>query len=256
MIKFFRKIRKKTLAENKFSKYLIYVFGEVILIVIGILIALQINTWNEQYKKNVEEKALLSGLIQNIDQDIRNLKALKKEDSIYLIANKTLLSAFKNDAIKTDKSFLKLNIIKGAFSSSFNPTQTIFNEMKFSGKISYISTDSIRNKIQKYYDNSIATLDVLDSNEKLIHELSISTGQYLDLNSTFQLMLPDYAKIEWDDFDNSFFYEPTDSEKVKEFSNLIATRQILMVLIDDAYSDLLQEGKSLKKSLVTYLSTK
>src|SRR6056297_2485873 len=47
MIKFFRKIRQKMLSENKFSKYLIYAIGEIILVVIGILIALQINNWNE-----------------------------------------------------------------------------------------------------------------------------------------------------------------------------------------------------------------
>ena len=64
MIKFFRKIRQKLLSENKFSKYLIYAVGEIVLVVIGILIALQINNWNEirQIKKvekeifNVKEK--------------------------------------------------------------------------------------------------------------------------------------------------------------------------------------------------------
>lgn len=256
MIKFFRKVRHKMLRENNFSKYLIYAIGEIILVVIGILIALQINNWNEQSKKDSEEKVLLSGLIQNIHQDIINLKALKKEDSLYLIANKTLLNAFKSDSLKIDKSFLKTNIIYGAFSPSFNPTQTIFNEMKFSGKVNYISTDSIRNKIQRYYDNTTSTLDVLEANEKLIHELGISTGRYLDLNSTFQLILPEYAKMELDEFDNSFFYEPLDSEKVKEFANLISTRQVLTVLIDDAYNSLLQEGIILKQNLTEYLNTK
>ena len=51
MIKFFRKIRQKLLSENKFGKYLIYALGEIILVVIGILIPLQINDWNAQNKK-------------------------------------------------------------------------------------------------------------------------------------------------------------------------------------------------------------
>jgi len=46
MIKFFRKIRQQLLTENKFSKYLLYAIGEIVLVVIGILIALQINNWN------------------------------------------------------------------------------------------------------------------------------------------------------------------------------------------------------------------
>ncbi|MFX0556562.1 DUF6090 family protein [Maribacter sp. CXY002] len=53
MIKFFRRIRQKLLSENKFSKYLAYAIGEIVLVVIGILIALQINNWNEERKENI-----------------------------------------------------------------------------------------------------------------------------------------------------------------------------------------------------------
>ncbi|WP_273277430.1 DUF6090 family protein [Maribacter polysiphoniae] len=54
MIKFFRRIRQQVLTENKFSKYLLYAIGEIVLVVIGILIALQINNWNEIRKDNAE----------------------------------------------------------------------------------------------------------------------------------------------------------------------------------------------------------
>ena len=62
MIKFFRKIRQKLLSENKFSKYLIYAIGEIALVVIGILIALQINNWKEQRRENINEQAILKRL--------------------------------------------------------------------------------------------------------------------------------------------------------------------------------------------------
>ncbi len=58
MIKFFRKIRQNMIKENKVSKYLLYAIGEIILVVIGILIALQVNTWNEYRKDRVSEKEL------------------------------------------------------------------------------------------------------------------------------------------------------------------------------------------------------
>ncbi|WP_162919882.1 DUF6090 family protein [Hanstruepera ponticola] len=55
MIKFFRKIRERLLTENKFDKYLLYAIGEIILVVFGFLIALQINNWNEERKtENLE----------------------------------------------------------------------------------------------------------------------------------------------------------------------------------------------------------
>jgi sensor domain CHASE-containing protein len=62
MIKFFRKIRQNLLSENKFSKYLIYAIGEIILVVIGILIALQINNNNELNKQRAKEVQFLKNL--------------------------------------------------------------------------------------------------------------------------------------------------------------------------------------------------
>ena len=59
MINLFKKIRKKLLSKNKFSSYLIYAIGEIVLVVIGILIALQINNWNEYKKKEQYELSLL-----------------------------------------------------------------------------------------------------------------------------------------------------------------------------------------------------
>ena len=74
MIKFFRKIRQKLLSENKFSKYLLYAIGEIILVVIGILIALQINNWNEN-RKLTETKR---NYYQQILVDLKNDKTYSK----------------------------------------------------------------------------------------------------------------------------------------------------------------------------------
>ena len=62
MIKFFRKIRQNLLMKNKTGKYFKYAIGEIVLVVIGILIALQINNWNEQRKDNIKEQAMLKRL--------------------------------------------------------------------------------------------------------------------------------------------------------------------------------------------------
>lgn len=59
MINFFRRIRQKLITEGNLARYLIYAIGEILLVVIGILIALQINNWNEQNKTKELEKALL-----------------------------------------------------------------------------------------------------------------------------------------------------------------------------------------------------
>ena len=66
MIKLFRNIRQNLLAEGKTSKYLKYAAGEIILVVIGILIALSINTWNEERK----ERAIIKSVMKNIRYDL------------------------------------------------------------------------------------------------------------------------------------------------------------------------------------------
>lgn len=75
MIKFFRRIRQKLLAENKISRYLIYAAGEILLVVIGILIALQINTWNEYRKERNLEKEVLQNIVESLDVSLQKMQS-------------------------------------------------------------------------------------------------------------------------------------------------------------------------------------
>ena len=95
MLKFFRKIRQKQLSENKFSKYLIYAIGEIGLVVIGILIAVQINNWNERIKNQkliarytenliedlVQDSTVIADRINLIKSDVRAIEAFEKRVS-------------------------------------------------------------------------------------------------------------------------------------------------------------------------------
>ena len=83
MIKFFRRIRQKLLSENKFSKYLIYAIGEIILVVIGILIALQVNNANEIRKARILEKQYLEQLLEDFRQNKTVVEYWYKEKQLY-----------------------------------------------------------------------------------------------------------------------------------------------------------------------------
>lgn len=74
MIKFFRKVRQKLLTENNFSKYLIYAIGEIILVVIGILIALQVNNWNTERTRDNDTSKLMSRILIESEQNQGELK--------------------------------------------------------------------------------------------------------------------------------------------------------------------------------------
>jgi len=74
MITLLRKIRKRLIKNGNVSSYLLYAIGEIALVVIGILIALQINNWNEQRKLNIKEQALLQQLLTDLKKDAQILK--------------------------------------------------------------------------------------------------------------------------------------------------------------------------------------
>ena len=122
MIKFFRKIRYDLMEKNKTGKYLKYAIGEIILVVIGILIALQINNWNEKQKLIKNEKELITSLkkeiinaITELNQNLKQneeyletaeklIRRLKGKDELYSV--KDIYSAFDYNTVKFDSPVL------------------------------------------------------------------------------------------------------------------------------------------------------
>ena len=84
MIKFFRKIRQNLLSEGKTGKYLKYAIGEIVLVVVGILIALQINNANERNKILIAEQQILLGLKNETNSNIEKLKLVTEANKVSL----------------------------------------------------------------------------------------------------------------------------------------------------------------------------
>ena len=95
MIKFFRKIRQNLLSEGKTGKYLKYAFGEIILVVIGILIALQINNWNENKSNITQAKKHLETIKLNLQDDIIQAEKLLSETQTTIDYANDFLDQFK-----------------------------------------------------------------------------------------------------------------------------------------------------------------
>ena len=104
MIKFFRKIRQNLLSEGKTGKYFKYAIGEIVLVVIGILIALSINNWNEQQKQNSQERQFLSVLKIEFTINLNRLdKVIHFRENSIKSANE-LMTYFNEDIIDISKS--------------------------------------------------------------------------------------------------------------------------------------------------------
>lgn len=98
MLKFFRRIRQSLLAENKFRKYLLYALGEILLVVIGILIALQINNWNEERKEQKLGVVVLHDIQDNIlRNNVLIQEAIHTIDSINFSANAIRIYLISDD---------------------------------------------------------------------------------------------------------------------------------------------------------------
>ena len=103
MIKLFGKIRQKLLTENKFSKYLLYAIGEILLVVIGILIALNVNNFNENLKQEAKIIEALKEIHRELSEDIQESNGLitsyRLEDSTInvLMTKRMSIEDYKGD---------------------------------------------------------------------------------------------------------------------------------------------------------------
>ncbi len=142
MIKFFRKIRQKLLVENKLSLYLIYAIGEIVLVVIGILIALQINNWNEERKANISENKALIALKNEFDKNIERFRFIIKERDSGQVVLRSYFDIIANDTISIEK---KAQANKGAyFGGNWGAQNTVLIGLVNSGAIDNIKNDSLK----------------------------------------------------------------------------------------------------------------
>lgn len=143
MINFFRKIRQKLLTEHKFSKYLTYAFGEIILVVIGILIALQINNWNELRKLENKKQELIINLLDDFEESNKELKiAIEYSDTLTYQMN-----TFFNNAYSTELK-IPVDSLKVLSDGFFRPvdfyiSMVTYAEAKANGNLSLLKSKEL-----------------------------------------------------------------------------------------------------------------
>jgi len=156
MIKLFRSVRQKLLTENKFSKYLIYAIGEILLVVIGILIALQINNWNEVQKGKMKATTILKEIRSDMFKDLELIEELKPYWGREIIYFKKLLPSFNPH--EEIASFAGLDTSsKIAYSElfgydmPFRSNTSAYDAMIADGNSDLILNDSLYSNIQRFY---------------------------------------------------------------------------------------------------------
>jgi len=151
MIKFFRHIRRSLIQENKMGKYFKYAIGEILLVVIGILIAIWINSTYNDYKENQVETIILKKLITDLEADYNQLEKADSLNQEYL----KKIRVFKNAIVKNNEVVLKKMISEqygGAQFLDINPRATTFDEMVNSGKLYTLSNAELSDLCIDYYE--------------------------------------------------------------------------------------------------------
>lgn len=149
MIKFFRNIRKSLINQGKTSKYLKYAIGEIILVVIGILIALQINNWNQEQKDHKIEITYLKEIQNSLQSNNNALQYGMDFQNEQLEQGKILLEHLKNKRPLNDTILKYLSIPLISYQSSYNTAA--FENFKSEG-LPYISNDSLKLNISFVYE--------------------------------------------------------------------------------------------------------
>jgi len=154
MLTFFRRIRKRLLGEGALPKYLIYAIGEIALVVIGILIALQINNWNEARKENKTVKRHYRSLLSTLRQDSSAIHTTFEFHKNSLNAQEIFLSKNYDSLVDSldAQQILKLyfQIIQGGL--SYFPRIGTYNMLVANDFISKIASDDIQSKLANLYD--------------------------------------------------------------------------------------------------------
>lgn len=172
MLKFFRHIRKSILMENKTGKYFKYAIGEIVLVVIGILIALQVNSWNEKRKEQIKSNIFLSSLINDLKSDLVQLDSifrfrLKREQDGILIYKEMDEASVDNKPIIDS-----LYAIVQDRNPTFFPTIGAYDGAKNSGTFENIKNEELKKRIrtlyERFYDRLIYNGEELDKRKEII----------------------------------------------------------------------------------------
>jgi hypothetical protein len=131
------------IANNKFSKYFFYALGEIILVVIGILIALQINNWNEKQKLEQQEQVILKNILKDLEKDKIGLNNIIAKRTSTAASAKIMASYYEGVKIEklADYYFHWTNVLYWQF---HHPRNITFEELVNSGSMSIIQNSKIK----------------------------------------------------------------------------------------------------------------
>ena len=150
MLRFLRLLRKKLIEEQRTRQYIYYAIGEILLVVFGILIALQINNWNEGRKLIHEEEFIIQELINEFDKNLTLIQRDYRGNKGTLGATNDLMEMFLVETEDLSINHLDSLLVTILMNTSFDPSTGVVEEIISTGRLSVLRDDSLRYLITQW----------------------------------------------------------------------------------------------------------
>ena len=192
MIPFLRKIRKSLADDNRPLKYMRYAIGEIILVVIGILIALQINNWNENRKNKIAEADYYCRILDDFELNEKLIDETSKLTTDKIKLCKELILDLNK--IPNDRSQILNKFVVAVRQDVFVPSNIAFEDITSSGQLKLLTDLKLKNRLIQHSTFLDNILNLLQENRNVI----INRMSDFDLISEFGYQDIDYLKQELD----------------------------------------------------------
>lgn len=151
MLLLLKQIRRKLMSENKFTTYFLYAIGEIILVVVGILIAVQIDEWNKGTEKQQVIKTYLNNLETEFETNKRILSGVIEQNQRSINASRRMLNIIGFDSIRFDENeWSEHTTLAFAPIITFQPNETVLSELIASGNIKSLSNLKLKNELSNF----------------------------------------------------------------------------------------------------------
>lgn len=151
MLRFFRKIRLNLMSENKVSKYLIYAIGEILLVVLGILIALQVNNWNEGRKAQIVIQKSAMSLIQDLEKDLAMVEIIENQARLFKTRLDSLTSYLRIKEFSAVSNVETYCLSYGTMYRPYTWHRSTLEALINANDLANIKNDTISQRIIEYY---------------------------------------------------------------------------------------------------------
>ncbi len=225
MLYFFRRLRRKLIQEGKLRRYLFYAVGEILLVMVGILLALQVNNWNQRKRNSIKEQIILNELKENLQSNIRQFHSNitweeNRIEGIIRVLDFLRSKGTWNDTIAEDIRWLRLR-------EEFLISTSAYQSLNSNG-FDLISSDSIRKEIIRLFDVTYAIST--DRVTEFSMEMFSVRDQYY--NSFFKWD-PETKRIELNSNESLF-----DTKEIENmFSHLLFYKEYVIQFNEEAISE-------------------